>query len=194
MNNRNGEPERVATIGGTFNAMHDGHKDYIKLSFDFAERIFIYVTSDRFVNGNGKLYPVQTYQERVKQIENYLTEINKLDKCEIHPIDRVEDILFDYLDNPETNTRFYMAIVTPEYYDFFIKINHIRQKKGIRPFLLLVKMRTRNDKNFDISSCAIYHNLYEYSDLELLSEGLGDLSPKPVIQSLSFGGSNNGFK
>jgi phosphopantetheine adenylyltransferase len=45
-----------------------------------------------------------------------------------------------------------MAIVSPEYYDFFNDLNRLRETSGLKTFLILVKPRSYNSMNHDISS------------------------------------------
>lgn len=152
----NGYPERIVTVGGTFDTLHPGHKDYIQLAFEHADRVLIYVNSDEYINGK-KLYSVLSYEARVAELMNFIREIECENRCEIRCLHKLEELEIDYLENDNLRNKIYMAIVSPEYYDFFLKINNIREARGMKSFLILVKLRKRDDWNEDISSSLIRH-------------------------------------
>ena len=48
-----------------------------------------------------------------------------------------------------------MALIIPEYYSLFEKINRLREDEGKSPLLLLVKQRTKTSEGFNITSTLI---------------------------------------
>lgn len=144
---------RIATIGGTFDTLHQGHKDYIQLAFDLAHYVIIYMKTDAYVNGK-KSYQVRPYQERYEKLAEFVRQIGVEDKYEIRPHDNTDDFAGDYLNEFTRHDVHYMAIVSPEYYEKFLVINRLRESKGMSSILLLVKPRFRED-NIDLSSSAI---------------------------------------
>lgn len=148
MNSENGKQERVATIGGTFDILHKGHKEYIRLAFQFADHVLIYVSSDKHVNGK-KDYHVRPYELRIARLKDFLQENGFENRCEIHPLNELKELELDYLKNDNVMHKIYMAIISPEYYDFFLNLNHTREKRGMKSFLILVKLRQQ------------YRNLHE---------------------------------
>ncbi len=163
--------ERIVTIGGTFDELHRGHKEYIRLAFEFATRVIIYVNSnqfnsDQFTNGKKK-YLAHPYAHRLEKLREFLQEIeqemeeeNALHRkyCQIKELNHVDDVKKDYLENPELQ-EVYMAIVSPEYYHSFVELNRARAARGLPSFLILVKHRTR-DLQQDISSTLIREVLH----------------------------------
>ncbi len=149
--------ERIATIGGTFDVLHIGHKEYIRLAFEYADRVLIYVNSDKYTNGK-KHYSVRSYEYRVTRLTNFIREIGCENRYEIRCLHRLEQLEADYLETDGLRDKIFMAIVSPDYYDFFLNINRIREARRMKSFLILVKLRKLDNENKDISSSLI-HNL-----------------------------------
>ena len=75
-------------IGGTFDLLHAGHKEFIKTAFDLAKFVSIGLTTDSFNKARGK----DTYQNqdtRKKLLVNYLDAEGFTNKCEIVFIDDI---------------------------------------------------------------------------------------------------------
>lgn len=144
---------RIATIGGTFDTLHQGHKAYIQLAFDFAHYVIIYIKTDAYVNGK-KRYQVRPYQERYEKLTEFVKQIGCQAKCEIRPHGKTDDFIADYLNEFTRHDVLYMAMVSPEYYEKFIAINCLRESKGMNSILLIVKPRFRDGKK-DLSSSVI---------------------------------------
>ena len=137
---------KTVIIGGTFNQFHQGHKDYIKLAFEFADKVYIFLSSDSYAK-ICKSCPVESYDNRKIYLENYLKEINGYKKYTITELKSEYSLIQFCLEN-EIN----MAIVSPQYYQLFTKINRIREDEGKTPLLLLVKQRTKDSHGCDINS------------------------------------------
>lgn len=144
---------RIATIGGTFDTLHQGHKDYIQLTFEFAHYVIIYIKTDAYVNGK-KSYQVRPYQERHEKLAEFVKQIGCQTKCEIRPHGNADDFVSDYLKEFTRHDVLYMAMVSPEYYEKFFAINRLRESKGMSSILLIVKPRFRDGKN-DLSSSTV---------------------------------------
>jgi pantetheine-phosphate adenylyltransferase len=152
--------EHIVTIGGTFDTFHKGHKDYIGLAFQSMETdcVLIYVTSDEYVR-RKKDHIVQSYERRVERLKDFIQERGYRKRYDIRCLHNEEELEFDYLENDCLRHNICMAIVPPEYYDAFLKLNQAREARGLNSFLILVKMRTRDHRNEDLSSSLIrYHS------------------------------------
>ncbi len=158
MSLKNGHQERIVTIGGTFDTLHTGHKEYIRLAFEYADRVIIYVTSDEYINGK-KSYDVRPYNYRVEKLEHFIQVIQEEIKSEkpyrILCLHNQDELITNYLEKPDLKENLYMAVVSPEYYEFFLKINQAREAQGMKSFLMLVKPRSYNPANNDISSLEV---------------------------------------
>jgi len=168
---KNGPGERLVTIGGTFDELHRGHKDYVRLAFEFSTRVIVYVNSKQFnatqfAKGRKK-YLARPYDYRLEKLKEFLQELegeNPLQRIryQIRELHQFDDLKKDYLDNPELK-EVYMAIVSPEYYADFCELNRLREARGQSNFLILVKQRTR-DLQQDISSTLVREVLHCPSD------------------------------
>ncbi len=145
----NGKIQRTAIIGGTFNAMHQGHQDYIKLAFEFADEVFILLTTDKYAK-SCKKYPVSPYEIRKSCLENYIHAVNGSKPYHIFEMIS-ECTLIRFCTEREIT----MAIIIPEYYPLFQKINHLREDEGKLPLVLIIKERTKTSEGFKLSSTLI---------------------------------------
>jgi len=147
--------ERIVTGGGTFDTLHEGHQEYIRIVFEYADRVLLYVSSDEYAKAQ-KVYEVKPYYLRVKRLENFI--INKLrinrDRYEIRQLNTTAQIKTDLL-----NEDIHIALVVPEHYALLRRINKARMDRGKKGILILVKERTRDHNNGDISSTALHHRL-----------------------------------
>jgi cytidyltransferase-like protein len=155
MSNQNGQ-KRIATIGGTFDALHQGHKEYIRLALGSSDYTIIYLsTNDYLQYRKTKNYQVKPYEERYKQLEDFVKQLGYENRCEIRPHNKEDDFSIAYLNEFTRHDTVYMAIVSPEYKNRFSEINRLRESKGLQSIDLVVKPRFRDQNNKDLSSGAI---------------------------------------
>jgi cytidyltransferase-like protein len=158
---KSGSKERIATVGGTFDTLHQGHKEYIKLALDFSDYTIIYLSTNEYLNGKihgKKAYQVRPYKERFSRLAEFVEQINCQYKCEIRPHDKEDDFLVAYLNEFTRHDALYIAMVSPEYYEKFFEINQLRENIGLNSILLFVKPRLRTGNN-DLSSGTIRSRL-----------------------------------
>jgi len=142
-----GSKRYICIIGGTFDSMHQGHQDYIKLAFNFSQKVYLLLSINKYIQ-KFKMYKVKPYYIRFINVKKYIEKIGYKHNYKIFPL-HSESYLFKFcLKHSEIS----LAIVTPEYYPLFMKINELREKNGISNFLILIKPRTRTLEGFDLSS------------------------------------------
>lgn len=147
---RTGKPPfRTATIGGTFQAMHLGHRQYLSLALRLANTVHIFLTSDRYASTH-KNYPVASFDVRSKEIRSFLVSIGIMDRIIIHELsssDQLEKFM-------TTTTDLDAALVEPQYLNLFQSFNSIRSQFKMNEFCIVLKPRTKVD-GLDISSTAL---------------------------------------
>ena len=149
-------------IGGTFDALHKGHQDYIKFAFDLADEVCIFISSDKMAL-ILKPYGVLSYNSRkekvIKFINDYLhrklreiilkliLKIRKRKRLEIKQLNSENELEKYCLENEIS-----LVIVSPEYYELFKKINEERTNHGLEWFYILVKERVKDENQNYYSS------------------------------------------
>ena len=161
MSHENQDPikKRIATIGGTFDALHRGHQEYIKKAFDKADYVIIYMSTNEYLQyRKTKNYQVKPYEERYNQLEIFVKQLGCENRCEIRPHNKEDDFSVAFLNEFTRHDTVYMAIVSPEYENRFSEINRLREAKGLESIELVVKPRLRDGKN-DLSSGTVRSQL-----------------------------------
>jgi pantetheine-phosphate adenylyltransferase len=73
-------------VGGTFDELHKGHRALLVKAFDIGERVMIGVSSDEFVKKMKKPHPTLSYEERTRELRDFLRDHGMLERAEIIPI------------------------------------------------------------------------------------------------------------
>lgn len=115
---------KVAT-GGTFDHIHIGHRQLLERSFEVGEIVVIGVTSDEFVQKQGKR-PDHTYEERASQLVDYL---DKNFPGRKYVIARLYDFFGPGIASPDVQA----IVVSPETASRVPLANRLRAEKGYPP-------------------------------------------------------------
>jgi len=154
--NQDHKKRRIATIGGTFDALHRGHHEYIKKAFEEADYVIIYLSTNEYLQyRKTKNYQIKPYEERYKQLENFVKQLGCENRCEIRPHNKEDDFSVAYFNEFTQPDTHYIAIVSPEYEKRFSEIEQLRKAKDLQDIEIVVKQRFRDQNNADLSSRAI---------------------------------------
>ncbi len=136
------------SVGGTFDVMHKGHWFLLEETFSVGDKAVVGVTTDEFVTSMKKHHEVDTYENRLKDVREFLREKGYLDRAEIVPLhdpygptidsDKIEGIVV----SEETE-------VTAEV------INEMRVERGKKPLLIFVITMVLADDGKPISSTRV---------------------------------------
>lgn len=148
-------PFETATIGGTFHAMHIGHKQYIEIAFGIAHWVYIHITADAFAR-SLKRYEVKPYHVRRTQVEQFLKEAKWEHRAEVRSLDSEEQLQVFCL-----TADLSVAVVEPRYLDLFRGFNAARRERGLDDFYILLKPRTRVGGGREISSEALENEFFD---------------------------------
>jgi pantetheine-phosphate adenylyltransferase len=128
----------VVVVGGTFDRLHDGHRNLILEAFRLGNRVIIGLTSNKFVKASGKVN-VAPYNERHRRLMNFLALKNLTNRATIV---KLEDRFGPIIENQAITH----IVVTNDTRDTAIDANRLRASKGIKPMqICLVDMVLAKD-------------------------------------------------
>lgn len=78
---------KLAACGGTFDLFHKGHKEFLQFVLQNTKKAIIGITSDLYTEQFKSSVAIAPYVERKQAVEEYLTNINELERVIIVPID-----------------------------------------------------------------------------------------------------------
>jgi phosphopantetheine adenylyltransferase len=119
--------------------MHQGHKDYLALSFELAQHVVVTVTSSDFAQ-HWKRYQVSTAELRAKRIVEFIEGDLCVDpeRYQMLLASRQEQIV-ETLSRPQLD----LVICIPDYLEEIEDVNVQRLELGLRPYHILIKPQTR---------------------------------------------------
>lgn len=145
---------KLCSVGGTFNSFHRGHKEYLEIAFSVAQKVHIYLSSQEYALLH-KPYIPKTYEQRLQQILNYLKSKNLLSRAEIFIIESNTS-----LEAQIFKTGYDVAVVEPAYFEQFKKISLKKSRNNKKPFAIVLKPRTQDNRRKDISSTQMQLKMY----------------------------------
>jgi pantetheine-phosphate adenylyltransferase len=110
-------------VGGTFDPLHDGHRQLLNRSFELAGpsgHVLIGLTTDVFAS--RKVHPIRPFAERKSDLERYIAGKN-------YPVDWMIEPLNDRFGSA-IDSDFDAIVVSEETLPVAVEINKIRRGKG----------------------------------------------------------------
>lgn len=144
---------KTAVLGGTFDLLHIGHKEFIKFALSISDKLVIGLTSDDYVvnskseTRNPEL--IQRYEERKKVLEDFLKEGKITDRVSIVKINDVYGITLD------KNFNIDALVVVDKTLSGAEKINEKRKELGLFPLEIIIAPSVMSEDGKVISSSAI---------------------------------------
>ena len=139
---------KCVAIGGTFDRLHKGHKFLLIKAFELGEKVIIGLTSDSFCRERKPSMELQNYNERKKQLLDFINSIDKHLNFEIVPLD-------DKYGPALTDENIDAIIVTSETKPTALEINRKRVENGLKPLEIHVEKFILADDGSPISSTRI---------------------------------------
>lgn len=115
--------------GGTFDLLHEGHKNFLEFAANQGEKLVIGLTSDEFLKIHKPGISIQSYKVRKQSIEEFLKSLS-FNNFQIIPL---EDSY-----GPAIDSTFDAIVVTEESLSGAEEINTIRISKGLKPLEIIV--------------------------------------------------------
>jgi inosine/xanthosine triphosphatase len=128
-------------LGGTFETLHEGHRRLLRLALSSGRRIYIGLTSDRFV-AKHKKYRCLPFSSRLRKLKKFLGK--ELGRVEIF---KLEDAY-----GPAVDGDFDAIVVSDETKGRAEEINRIRRSRGLKP-LDIITLPIINAEDFKKLSC-----------------------------------------
>lgn len=137
-------------VGGTFDEFHKGHRALIMKAFEVGERVIIGLSSDQLARELRKNHEVASYEQRLKELRNFLMAQGVLDRAKIVPLDTPYGITL-------STTIAEALAVSKETEPRAITINQKRKESGIKPLELVVIDMVPAEDCIPISTTRIRH-------------------------------------
>jgi len=111
-------------IGGTFDGLHRGHREFIRKAFDTGGRVLVCITADGMVKTKPQAEKIERYEKREKRVKEFLKSENWLGRAETV---KIHDPFSEGL-RPELTH----IIVSKDSRENGEKINLMRKAEGLR--------------------------------------------------------------
>lgn len=83
----------VGTINGTYDLLHDGHKDAISFAFENVDKLILLLNSDKSVSlYKGPSRPIENEKVRSKNLQNTFPELIVFTFNELNPLNAINNI------------------------------------------------------------------------------------------------------
>ena len=116
----------VVAMGGTFDVLHNGHKELLRKAFAVGGKVMIGVTSDEFARSLHKPHKVDPYAKRRADLERLLARWGVLSRARVVP-------LHDRYGPTVETSRINALIVSRRTTNTAYQINSERKVRGLKP-------------------------------------------------------------
>jgi pantetheine-phosphate adenylyltransferase len=117
---------REVAVGGTFDALHRGHKILLRTAFRAGDRVLVGLSRNGFVRRLRKGHRVDAYPKRKQELLAFLRKEKLAGRSKIIPLD---DPYGPTINNSAVNA----LIVSRMTKKMAHKINAIRRRRGLKP-------------------------------------------------------------
>jgi pantetheine-phosphate adenylyltransferase len=121
----------LSALGGTFSTLHVGHAALLFTAFNVSEKVVVGITSDRFAATLAKKHAIQPFEERERNIRNFLSERGWLDRARIV---RLDDPYGPTVEDPTIEA----LVVSPSTSHRAVEINAKRVERNMKPLEVVV--------------------------------------------------------
>ena len=141
-------------MGGTFDHLHDGHKFLLRTALKLSHNIEIGLTSQKLLKNKKTASRIEDYNTRERNLKNFIHSFTDLNRVNIVKIKNWDDMA-KYSQDPNYEG----LILSQETYSNAVKLNDLREEKGLNPIILIVIPLLKDKNNKKISSTAIRKKL-----------------------------------
>jgi len=137
-------------VGGTFDEFHKGHRALIMKAFEVGERVLLGLSSDQLARELRKNHEVSLYEERLRELREFLRDQGVFERAKIVPLDTPYGITL-------STTVADALVVSEETEPVGKEINEKRKASVIAPLKLVVIRMVPAEDCIPISSTRIRH-------------------------------------
>ena len=141
-------------MGGTFDHLHDGHKFLLRTALRLSNNIEIGLTSQKLLKNKKAASKLEDYHTRERNLKNFISSFTDLSRVSIVEIKNWGDMA-----KYSQNIDYEGLILSQETYSNAVKLNDLREEKGLNPIILIVIPLLKDKNNKKISSTAIREKL-----------------------------------
>jgi pantetheine-phosphate adenylyltransferase len=141
-------------MGGTFDHLHDGHKYLLRIALNLADSIEIGLTSQELLKNKKAASKLEDYKTRKTNLINFIHSFADLNRVNIVEIKNWDDMA-KYSQDPDYEG----LILSQETYLNAVKLNELREDKGLDPIILIVVPILKDENNKKLSSTVIREKL-----------------------------------
>ncbi len=139
----------TVVVGGTFDEFHKGHRALLMKAFEVGNRVLIGLCTDDFAKKLRKPHKFAGYEERLRDLKQFLRQLNVLGRSEFLPLGDPYGVTLS-TDRPLD------AIVVSRETELRAKeINAIRTANGLPPLEVIVIEMIPAENHVDISTTRI---------------------------------------
>ena len=136
------------SVGGTFDVMHKGHWFLLEETFNVGEKAVVGITTDDFATSLKKEHQIDSYENRLQDVKDYLKKKGFLDRSKIVPLNDPY--------GPTIESEQIEGIVVSEETESTAEIiNRKRVEQGKRPLLIFVITMVLAEDGRPISSTRV---------------------------------------
>jgi pantetheine-phosphate adenylyltransferase len=139
---------RKVAVGGTFDEFHRGHRVLLMKAIEVGEFILIGLCSDEFAKKMGKPHVTAPYEERLKELCDFLKSLGVSDKAEIVPLN-------DPYGNTLADSGIDALVVSEETEKTAIEINQKRSEAQLPPLKIITISMVPAENSTPISTTRI---------------------------------------
>lgn len=138
----------MVAVGGTFDEFHKGHRALLIKAFEVGNHVLVGLCADEFARELRKPHEVATYEERLKELKEFLKKLGVLSRAEIIP-------LHDPYGPTLSSTRLDAIVVSRETEPRAHEINRKRAAKGLPPLDIVVIDMVPAENHVSISTTRV---------------------------------------
>ncbi|MEM3694913.1 MAG: phosphopantetheine adenylyltransferase [Candidatus Bathyarchaeia archaeon] len=139
---------KVVAVGGTFDELHKGHRALLMKAFEVGERVLIGLCSDKLVESLMKPHFTAPYNERLRELKEFLRKMGFLERAEVIPLNDPFGVTL-------SEGCIEALIVSRETEPMARRINVERERRGLKPLEIVVIDMVPSENHAPISTTRI---------------------------------------